>query len=144
MKSRYPTEDSYLLRLERGEDVIESLIEFARKNHIKGAMFHGLGGASHAAIGIYKLSEDREYHFTDFDGDLEIISMNGNISWSDDEPVVHCHATISGPDLQAYGGHVKSMTVAGTCEILLDTRTGPLTRSLDEGIGLKLLDLDDE
>ena len=134
--------DSRLIRLERGEEVIKSLTEFTLDNQIAGAFFHGLGGASSASLGIYRLSEDKEYHFTDFEGDLEIISMNGNISTNEDgEIMIHCHSSISGNDLRAYGGHVKSLVVAGTCEIFVDVHMGALQRKLDQDIGLKLLDL---
>ena len=134
-------ENGFLVRLERGEDLIEQLTALANERDINGAFFHGLGGASLAEIGIYKLSVDKEYHYRVFEDDLEIISLNGNIARDESgEVMVHCHSTISGPDLAAYGGHVKRMVVAGTCEVFIDTRTGDLTRTLDEDIGLKLLD----
>ena len=149
---RYPVtmkireqEQIILVRLERGEDVIQSLLQLAAHHNITGAMFHGLGGASAATLGIYRLSEDKAYHYTNFDGDLEIISINGNIATDEaGQHMVHAHATISGNDLQAYGGHVDELIVAGTCEILVDLRTGPLSRKQDDEIGLKLLDLDNE
>lgn len=137
-------ENAFLVRLERGEELIASLRKFAKETGLHGGFFHGLGGASKATLGVYTLSEDKQYHFTGYEGDLEIISMNGNIAL--DEPgevIVHCHAAISGTDLKAVGGHVKTMIVAGTAEIFVDTRTGTLSRKLDEDTGLTLLDLDD-
>ena len=133
--------DAYLLRLERGEEVISSLEAFANDNSIDGAFFHGLGGADQATLGIFRIDTDKQYHFTDYEGEMEIVSLNGNISRdSDGEVMVHCHSVISGLDLKASGGHVKSMRVAGTCEIFIDTRVDALTRTHDDDIGLKLLD----
>ncbi len=134
--------DAYLIRLERGEELIASLIEFANSEQVKGGFLHGLGGAESASIGIYKIDTDKQYHFTDFEEELEVISLNGNIATdADDQVMVHCHATISGADLKTFGGHVKKMVIAGTCEIFVDTRTGPLSRVMDDSIGLKLLDI---
>lgn len=135
--------DVYLVRLEEGEELIASLTEFAEERQIKGGFFHGLGGATSASLGIYRLDTDHEYHFSDFNGPLEIISLNGDIAMKEDGSVmVHCHATVSGPDLKVSGGHVKSIEIGATCEIIVNTGTGPLTRHEDEATGLKLLDFD--
>ena len=135
-------ENAFLVRLERGDEVISSLTTLAEQENIEGAFLHGLGGAEKAVIGLYRIDTDKEYHYKEFSGELEIISMNGNIARDEDGNVmVHCHTTISGEDLAVSGGHAKELVVAGTCEIFLDTRTGTLKRVHDEDIGLKLLDL---
>lgn len=133
--------DAFVVRLERGEELIQSIQSFAQETGVCGAFFHGLGGAEKATIGIYRIDTDKEYHFQDFAGPLELISINGNIALANGEVMVHCHATISGPDLVTYGGHVQSAVIAGTCELFIDTRTGSLNRTMDEAIGLKLLDI---
>lgn len=135
-------ENSYVVRLARGEELVGCLSDFARQNDISGAFFHGLGGAESATLGIYILDSDNQYHYKDFAGPLEIVSLNGNIARDESgELMIHCHAAISGPDMNVSGGHVKSAIIAGTCEIFIDMRTGPLNRAYDADIGLKLLNL---
>lgn len=137
-------DQAFVVRLERGEEITESLKQLAHDRQLSGAFIHGLGGASSAELALYKLSEDKQYHPKNFSGDLEIISLNGNISRDENgEVIVHCHAVISGEDLVAYGGHVNSLVVAGTCELFIDLRANHLNRELDDGIGLKLLKSDD-
>ena len=133
----------YLLRLELGEELKATLTAFANKEGIDGCFFHGLGGATSASLGIYRLDDDHEYHFMRFDGPREVISMNGDISVSDGKRMVHCHATISGSDLKVFGGHVDEILVGATCEIFMDTRVGKIERKQSDNVGLHLLDLED-
>jgi predicted DNA-binding protein with PD1-like motif len=137
-------DNAYLLRLDYGEELIASLIEFSEREEVEGGFFHGMGGATSAVLGIYLIESEKRYHFNDFAGPLEILSVNGNIAMVGDERMVHAHATISGPDLNVSGGHVKEIVVGGTCEIFVDLRTGTLNRRMDESVGLNLLMLDDD
>lgn len=135
-------EDGFLVRLVKGEELMTVLNTFAKAHEVSGGFFHGLGGAESATLGIYRLDMGKEYHWHDFGGPLEITSLNGNFARDESgEVMVHCHATISGPDMNVSGGHVKEMVILGTCEIFIDLRTGGLTRRMDDEIGLKLLDL---
>lgn len=137
-------EDVLVVRLERGEELLAQLHTLIANEHINGAFIHGLGGAERVSLGQYRISDDKEYHFTELEGDLEVCSLNGNIAHDESgKPMIHIHATISDADLRAFGGHVKELIVAGTCELFIDLRTGTLRRSLDQDIGLKLLQLDD-
>lgn len=136
--------DTYIIRLIRGEELINCLEVFAKAHKVAGGFFHGLGGAESAILGLYTL-DDKQYMWKDFAGPLELVSINGNIALDHDgNVIVHCHSTISGPDMVASGGHVKRAIIAGTCELFLDLRTGPLERSHNEEIGLKLLTFNDD
>jgi predicted DNA-binding protein with PD1-like motif len=132
---------NWLLRLEKGELLVESLTKLIKDENIRGAWVSGLGGVSWAELGFYSL-DTKQYKWKKFEQALEITSLQGNIAWSGEELVLHLHGTFSDDNLQAYGGHVKEAEVAGTCEILLHRWYKPgLERSEDEETGLKLLDL---
>ncbi len=139
MRSR-KIETGYLLRLEFGEELLTTLESFIKKAQIKGGFFTGLGGAQSARLAIYRYDTDNKYHGHDFAGPLEISNLTGNIAWAQDELMLHAHATISGVDFNASAGHVQSMVIAGTCEIML-FEFGRLDRKRDAQTGLKLLDL---
>jgi predicted DNA-binding protein with PD1-like motif len=135
-------EAGFMIRLERGDELIASLVDFAQKRGIQSGFFHGLGAVKNVEIGYYPL-ETREYVFKKFPEDREVASMSGNIALVDGKPFVHAHAVLSACDdsLSCIGGHIKSAEVAVTLEILLTPFTGAIERKLDENIGLKLLDL---
>lgn len=120
---------------------MENLTKLVQAEDIKGAWLSGLGAAMWAELGFYNL-ENRQYEWKKLESMMEITSLQGNIAWNGDQPVIHMHATLSDKDMKAFGGHVKELEVAGSCEISLHRWYGErLTRSPDGQTGLKLLDL---
>lgn len=130
---------SFVLILERGEELIESLNNFAKAEQLtSGWLASGVGGANQATLAFYDF-EAKQYNYRDFEQGLEILSLQGNLSWVDDEPFWHVHAVLSGEDFKSIGGHVKSMTISLTGEILITKLDTHLTRLYDKTTGLKLL-----
>lgn len=119
---------------------MSALTELIKKEEIKGAWLSGLGGAMSVELGYYAL-DDKEYRWKRLDQLLEIASLQGNVSWKDGEPVLHVHGTFSDENMQAFGGHVKELTVGGTCEVMLHALQQPLQRKQNEDTGLSLLDI---
>ncbi len=134
-----PGENSTILVLERGEELISSLNTFVDESKIKSAWLSGLGAAEKMTIGYYDL-ETREYVWSGVDeGIVEILSLVGNLSELNNEPLWHIHGTFSKPDLGAFGGHIKEMYVGLTCEIHITQIDVSLRRDYNEGTGLNLL-----
>lgn len=133
---------NYVVRLEKGELLVESLLKFVKERNIKGAWLMGLGGAEWAKLGFYDLP-NKTYRWQRFDELLEITSLQGNIAWKDGEPALHMHGTLSNAQFQVIGGHIKELSVAGTCEVFIHALDSdqPLTRKPDDQIGLALLNL---
>lgn len=133
---------NWLVRLEKGEKLVETLVEIVKKENIKTGWIYGIGAASFVEIGFYNLSS-KDYKWTKFDKDLEILGLQGNITFIGDEPALHLHGNFSDESLQAFGGHVKELVVSITCEVFIHNwfSSESITRSTDEKTGLKLLDL---
>ncbi len=132
---------NWLVRLNRGELLVENLTKFVREQKIGGTWISGLGAASWAELGFYDLAT-KQYQWQKIDKPMEILSLQGNVAWEGEEPILHMHGSFGDSQMQAVGGHIKELQVAGTCEVLLHRwYHGSLTRSTDEQTGLKLLDL---
>lgn len=132
---------NWMIRLKKGEPLIENLIKFAQKENIRGGWISGIGGALSAQLAFYDL-QAKGYEVKEFDKLLEITSLHGNIAWGENGPVVHVHGTFSDANMQSIGGHVKELVVGGTCEIFLHNWfKDKLTRTHDDETGLPLLDL---
>jgi uncharacterized protein len=131
---------NWLVRLEKDELLVENLIKLVRAENIRGAWVSGLGAVQWAELGFYNL-ETQEYVWKKLDQELEITSLQGNIAWAGDKPVLHVHGSFSDQNMQAFGGHVKELQVGGTCEVLLHHwyEQQGLHRILDEATGLTLL-----
>ncbi len=128
-----------LIVINRAEEVMARLTEYAKEQNLTSAWLSGLGGSGKVTLGFYAI-ESNEYKWKEFDDPMEIVNLTGNLAWVDGEPFWHMHGTFSGPDLQAVGGHVKELLVGLTCEILITPLETPLTRIFDDETGLKLLE----
>jgi predicted DNA-binding protein with PD1-like motif len=134
-------QNTILVRLERGEKLIENLNRLAAKEAMGTVWLQGLGGAKSAELGFYDL-ETKQYNWQSFAELMEITSLQGNLAWVDDQPKWHIHATLGGRDYRAVGGHVKELVVGGTCELRLDiVADTALHRRRDVATGLDLLDV---
>jgi len=132
---------NYLIRLDKGELLVESLTDFVKQQKIAGGWVSAVGAAASVELGFYVL-EAKEYHWKKFEQLLEITSLQGNVAWKGEEPLLHLHGTFSDENMQAIGGHVKELEVGGTCEIFLHIwNSDQLTRYQDPETGLNLLNL---
>ena len=110
------------VRFDRGEEIVNGLLELCKKDDIKSAIFSGIGGCSEAEIQTF-IPETGSFETKKLTGMLELVSLNGNITTDDDENLYHhTHAVFSYKDNGKHcviGGHLKSVTVLYTAEIEL-------------------------
>ena len=137
------TDRGYIVRLIKGEKIVETLTNFCSDNSISSGVVSGLGGASDITLGYYKL-DTKEYVWKDFPEVHEILSLNGNVATVNDSPFLHLHVALSNENFDAIGGHLKEATVAATCEVSITDLNAEITREMDDQIGLKLLSLPNE
>lgn len=134
------TNDTYLIRIDRGEAVIASLTAFCIEKHIKNAHFIGIGAVEWREMGYYALTE-KKYYFTQYDELVEVVSLTGNITLKDGTPFVHMHGVFTDTTNNATGGHIKEMRVGVVLEVFLTSLSTCIERKMDECIGLALMDL---
>ena len=133
------SEHRYLIRLVKGEELMEELRGFSRQHRIGAGVIRGLGAALNADLAFYLLAEKR-YETFQVEEMTEVTSLIGNVSiHGNGDTIVHIHATLSRRDGSALGGHVMSLTAGATLEVDLEAFPGTLRRNLDEEIGLPLL-----
>ncbi len=132
--------NTYLIRLEKDEKIIESIKQICKDKDIKSGYLSAIGAISSATLALYLLDK-KEYFTKDFSEPMEIVSLSANISRLNNEPLIHCHTVISKQDMTAIGGHLNEAIVSATCEIILTPWSSQITRSFNEEIGLNLLDI---
>jgi len=127
-----------MLRPAFGTDLVAELQNFVVEEGITLAWISGVGAVARANLRYYN-QEEKSWLDIDLDKNLEVISLLGNISLLNGEPIVHVHITLSDEEGRCYGGHVGPGTIVFNMEILLDTLTGPsVIRKLDADTGLTL------
>ncbi len=137
----YKNERADVVILERGEELISTLEAYTIENNLPGAWLQsGLGGAGQATLSFYDLDK-KEYVDRTLNDPLEILSLQGNLSWVDAKPFWHVHGTFGNEQYSAIGGHIKSLEIALTGELLVVPLETQMTRVFDETTGLKLLRL---
>lgn len=131
-------DDRFFIRLEIGEEAMDELRAFARKEKIGTASLRGIGAAGSAEIAFYNLPE-KQYEPNTVNETTEVTSFIGNIGRGDDgEPIVHVHVTLGRRDGSVAGGHLLRLEVGATLEIDLEMFPGIVRRSLVPEIGLPL------
>ena len=132
---------TYIIRLDAGEKIVETLKALCERDAIGGGYFSGLGSARDAEVGWFDAAA-KDYVWTQIPGPGEIVSLIGNITKVDGRPFVHAHISLSGRDLAVRGGHLKEATVAVTCELTLVRFRDDIARKKDETSGFLRLVLE--
>ncbi|VVC74787.1 hypothetical protein AQUSIP_00590 [Aquicella siphonis] len=132
------TKEPLILVLKQGENLFESLLRFAREARLQSAALNGLGGLSDITVAYYNL-DTKQYQTRLFTGMYELISLNGNISFFENNPFLHIHAALGSKDYSVYGGHIMDATVNPSAEITLIPLPGRIERAYDEVTGLKIM-----
>ena len=132
------TGNTYVIKVERGEEVMKTLTEFCKSEGIDNGYFRGIGAVEWVSCGYYEL-ETKTYHFKQYNELVEVVSMTGNVALKDGKPFLHVHAVFTDTDNQAFGGHVEEMRVGVVLEIVLEVLPTKVKRELDEEIGLFLM-----
>ncbi|MCK9630858.1 MAG: DNA-binding protein [Methanoregula sp.] len=134
---RYKKSATYILRIDRGEEVISTLKQFCTEQKIALGTVQGAG--DNVVIGLFETAT-KEYHTTTLTGDHEITSLPGRITTMGGEPIP-LHATLSDASHHALGGHLTSAVVSGTCGIFIQVIDGRVERTFNAGAGLNVFDL---
>ena len=132
--------DHYLVRIDRGEEVLSSLAAFCGSEDIRLGSISGLGAADHAVLGVYS-GEEQRYYKKELNEPLEISGLTGNISRMDGKIYLHVHATVCDEETRAYGGHLSECRISGTCELCVTRLDGEAGRKYDPATGLNLYSL---
>ena len=163
--------DNYYVRMDRGDEIISTLLEICEKESIPSAVFSGIGGCESAELQVFIPERRRvgeqssgmagSFETERLEGMLELVSLNGNVVRDENGKLFHhTHALFSfkggnrdvdnivggyrdGQHGMA-GGHLKATTVLYTAEIeLRPTIGGAIGRKFDPETGTGFWDFKD-
>ncbi|MDP7141162.1 MAG: DNA-binding protein [Candidatus Woesearchaeota archaeon] len=132
--------NKFLIRLKKGEKIIETLIKFCKENNINSGYLFAIGAISKAELAHYNLN-NKEYSSKTFDEQLEVCSLTGNIAFVEEELFLHVHVVLADDKMQTYAGHLKEGVVSATLEVILTPWNERIDRKHSEEIGLNLLEI---
>ena len=131
--------EHYLVRIDRGEEVLAVLETFCQEEGITAAEVVGIGAADRVTVGLYNV-EEQAYHRQTFTGEFEITNLTGSVSQKAGEVYLHFHITCSQADFTTFGGHLNECRISGTCELHLVKLQGAVGRRYDPVTGLNIYD----
>jgi uncharacterized protein len=134
---------TYLIRLSKGEDVLETIKAFCNEHEIKNALVSALGSLENPTLAHYRM-DTKKYSEKKLDGVFELTNLTGNIGILNDDIVLHFHVTIADVDMQAFGGHLVQGNASATIELTLTTYPTTYSKRFNEEVGLKLWELPEE
>lgn len=130
--------ETYYVRMDRGDEIISSLLEICEKESIPSAVFSGIGGCQSAELQVF-IPETGSFETEQLEGMLELVSLNGNVVRDENNKLFHhTHAlfTFKKYEHGIAEGHLKSSTVLYTAEIeLRPTVGGSIGRKYDPETG---------
>lgn len=96
----------FVLIFNPGEEVITELSAFAIKEGVDLAEFNAIGGFEETTLGFYNLETGDFNEIPFHEGQVEVLSLSGEITREDGKPRVHGHTVLGRPDGTTLGGHL--------------------------------------
>lgn len=132
----------YYIRLDKGDEIIASLIALCEREGIAAGSVSGIGGCGCAAVGVFDL-EAKDYVRREEHTLLELVSLNGNITVYEGRPYVHAHALFAYQRDGVIGtlaGHLLEARIELTGELVLTPADGRIGRRYDAALGIRTWD----
>jgi predicted DNA-binding protein with PD1-like motif len=128
-------------RLGKGADLLEGLRAVCREENVSMGRIEAIGAVTGARIGYYD-QHAGAYRYSSIHGGREIVSLMGNISLSEGNPMIHAHIALADREGRVNGGHLAPGTAVFACEYIIEAFEpvggAALLRSLDRETGLLL------
>jgi predicted DNA-binding protein with PD1-like motif len=123
---------------DKGEEAVEAVTQTVRTHRIGAAQVTAVGAFSSAELGYFD-RDRREYAPIPVTGQVEVLSLLGDIAVRDGVPEAHLHAVLGREDGSTMGGHLLRGEVWPTLEVIITEVAEELGKRFDPETGLALL-----
>lgn len=133
----------YIMRLDHGDDYLETLQKWCHGQGIVNATINGIGSIEDPTLAHYR-RDTKKFSEKVLPGVYEVPALVGNVGMIDgDEPLVHLHATLSDENMVASGGHLVKGICSATAELVIKPLPTRFRKNHSENVGLKIWDFDE-
>jgi predicted DNA-binding protein with PD1-like motif len=133
----------HVLVFEKGDEFVEQLLAFARREKLTAGSFTGIGAFSDVVLGFFE-RERKDYKRIPLAEQVEVLTLAGDITLKDADPQVHAHVVVGKADGTAWGGHLLEGHVWPTLELVVVESPAELRRTVDDETRLPLISLEPE
>ncbi len=131
--------DTILVRIDKGEELLEEVKKVALAENVKLAEVSALGAINDLTVGVFNTLE-KKYYANHFEGPYEITSLTGTISTMNGEYYAHLHMSAGNDKGEVFGGHLNRAVISATCEMVIRVIDGTVDRRFSEEVGLNLFE----
>lgn len=129
--------NTYVVRMDKGEEILEQVKALALKEHITLATVQALGAVNDFTVGVFH-TDTKKYDANSFQGAYEIVSLWGTINTMDGAFYTHLHMSAGDQQGRVVGGHLNRAVISATCEMVVTEIPGTVDRIFDPDIGLNV------
>lgn len=133
-------DNTIVVRIDRGEEILEAVAELAEREGIRLASISALGAVNEFTVGVFNTAE-KKYYANEFSGAFEIVSLTGTINTMDGKFYAHLHMSAGNDRGEVFGGHLNRAVISATCEMIVTVIDGEVDRYHDDDVGLNLFKL---
>ena len=130
--------DTYIVRMDPGEEILTQLKVFAEQEGVKLASVTALGAVKDFTVGVFDTGA-KVYKSNRFQGVYEIVSLVGTINTMNDAVYCHLHMCAADQEGHAFGGHLNEAVISATCELVVTCLPGRTDRVFSDEVGLNLI-----
>lgn len=127
-------EKTYVVALDAGEEVVASLMAFAKAHDLGTSHISAVGAFSEVLLGFWDV-ERNHYRRIPVKEQVEVLSLMGDILVDDDEPSVNANVVVGNRDGHAFGGHLVEGYVRPGLEVIIVESSSHLHRIIDPKSG---------
>jgi uncharacterized protein len=133
------TPKTFALIFETGDEITNVLKRFAAEQKLAGSSFKAIGALSFVKLGWFNWKTKKYEVAVEFDEQVELLSLIGDVALKDHEPQIHAHLVVGRSDGTAHGGHLLQARVRPTCELILTENPENMQKEMDEDSGIALI-----
>ena len=138
MEIIFDSKNRSVVRVDKGEECL-SILQSLAEERDASFTFSIIGACSLAELSFYDLNK-KEYSSKTFNsGDMEILSVAGNVAWFEKEPILHAHGVFSNEKYETFGGHIVKIIISTTGEVVIDWLSKKIYKKYNKETVLKLL-----
>jgi len=131
------------LSIDRNEKVNTTILKVCEENNISFGWINGIGAINNPEVGYYDI-KSKKYIKKTFQGDFEIVSLTGNMTFKDGERFIHTHILFTDEEFNAYGGHLFDSRISAAGEFIIILGDNKIDREFNIEIGLALWNCKDK
>jgi predicted DNA-binding protein with PD1-like motif len=123
---------------DKGEEAIATIGQALATEGLRSAQVTAVGGFSAGEVGYFD-RDRREYLPIAMRGQVEVLSLLGDVAERDGEAALHVHAVLGRSDGSTLGGHLLRGEVWPTLEVIITEVAPELAKRVDPETGLALI-----